>query len=182
MVRRCWPDGLLDRVLGLWEERHALLDALERLPQAFCHLDAFPRNLLVDRRTREVVALDWSYAGIAAVGTELAPMVAASVAFFDAEPEQARHLDEIVFDGYLEGLRAAGWHGDPGMVRLGYTAAASVHFGLFPLGVFMMNEELRARFEQLFAHPAPDIVDRWATLVDFLLDQADEARSLARII
>jgi hypothetical protein len=182
MVRRSRPDRLCDRVLNLWDEREMLLGALERLPQTFCHLDAFPRNLLIDPDTQEVVALDWSFAGIGPIGTELAPMVAASVCFYDAEPEQMRSIDEVVFDAYVEGLRAAGWRGRSQLVRLGYTAAASLRFGLFPMGVFMVQEEMRGRFEGLFAHSATDIVDRWARTAGFLLDQADEARQLVHIL
>jgi hypothetical protein len=177
LLRRCWPDGLLDRVLHLWGERELFLDAIERLPQTFCHLDAFPRNLLI-HQSREIVALDWSFAGIGAVGTELAPMVAAGVCFYDAEPEQMPAIDELVFQGYLEGLRAAGWDGNSDLVRVGYTTAASLRYGLFPMGVFMLNDELRVRFENLFAHRAIDIADRWAKIATFLLDRADEARHL----
>jgi phosphotransferase family enzyme len=182
MVQRAWPDGLLDRVLGLWEERELLLGALERLPQTFCHLDAFPRNLMVDRTTGDLVALDWSYAGVGAIGTEVAPMVAASLSFHDAEPEDAEMLDAVVFDAYMDGLRATGWEGDSRQVRFGSTAAAALHYGLFPLGVFLADDGLRARFERLFAHPASDLADRWAKVTGFLLDQADEARDLLRSI
>jgi hypothetical protein len=178
LVRRCWPGDLLDRILRLWRERETLLMALDQLPQTFCHLDAFPRNLLVDEEAREVVALDWSYAGIGAVGAELAPMVAASVCFFDADPDQMGSIDEAVFEGYLEGLRAAGWPGEADRVRLGYTAAVSLHYGLFPLGVFILDEDLRTHFERVFARPVTEILDRWAELARFLLDQADEARQL----
>jgi hypothetical protein len=180
LIRRCWPGGLLGRVQRLWEEREAFLDALEGLPQTLCHLDAFPRNLLVDQDAGEVVALDWSYAGIEAVGAELAPMVTASVCFFDAEPEQMGSIDQVVFDGYVQGLRAAGWTGSREIVRLGYTAAASLRYGLFPLGVFILSERLRDHFERVFAHPVTEILDRWAEVAGFLLGRADEARQLLR--
>jgi hypothetical protein len=117
--------------MHLWGERETLLLALDRLPQTFCHLDAFPRNLLVDDEAQEVVALDWSYAGIGAVGAELAPMVAASVCFFDAGPEQMQRIDDVVSVGYLEGLQTAWWDGNSDVVRLGYMAAASLRYGLF---------------------------------------------------
>jgi hypothetical protein len=182
LIRRCWPDDVLDRLLKLWEERDKFLSALERLPQTFCHLDAFPRNLLINQIAMEVVALDWSFSGIGAVGTDLEPMIAASVCFYDAEPQQSWSLDELVFDAYLDGLRAAGWEGDARLARFGYTAAAALHYGLFPIGMFMLNQNLRQRFERLFAHPAADILDRWAVLVGFLLDQADEAGRLLQAI
>jgi hypothetical protein len=182
IVQRCWPDGLLDRVLQLWDERHAFLDTLERLPQTFCHLDAFPRNLLIEHSSQDVVAVDWSFAGVGAIGSELAPMVAATVAFFDAEPERMGTIDRLVFNGYLNGLQKAGWRGDSQVVRLGYTAAASLHYGLFPMGILILDDGLRDRFERVFVHSTADIVDRWARATDFLLARADEARQLMAVV
>jgi hypothetical protein len=179
LVRRCWPGELLPRVLRLWNERETFLRALEQLPQTFCHFDAFPRNLAIDEPTQQVVALDWSYAGIGAIGAELAPMVAASVSFFDAEPEQMASIDKIVFDAYVAGLRVAEWHGDAQLARLGYTAAASLHYGLFPFGIYVLEPHLRKHVENVFGHPVTEILDRWAHVVRFVLDQADEARAIA---
>ncbi|MDP9326070.1 MAG: aminoglycoside phosphotransferase family protein [Candidatus Dormibacteraeota bacterium] len=180
LVQRCWPGGQLQRVHRLWAERETFLDALERLPQTFCHLDAFPRNLMIPDGDREVVALDWSYAGMGAVGSELASMAAASACFYDLDPTQLRSIDQLVFSSYVQGLRAVGWSGPPEMVRLGHTAAASLHYALFPMGVYLLDDVLRARFEHVFGHSAIDIVDRWAEVTGFLLDRADEARGLLR--
>jgi hypothetical protein len=157
-----------------------LLSALDRLPQTFCHLDAFPRNLLVDDDAEEVVALDWSYAGTAAIGSELAPMVAASVCFFEADPKDIHRIDDAVFRGYCRGLRAAGWDGDPEQVRLGYTATASLHFGLYPLGVYVLDRDFSQHVEKALGHPITAILDRWAVVARFLLDQGDEADRLLR--
>lgn len=180
MVRRCWPGSLLERMLELWRERELFLRALDELPQTFCHFDAWPRNLLVDSDRGEVVAVDWSYSGIGAVGAELAPMVAASVCFYDADVSAMRSIDDAVFGGYLEGIRSAGWSGSAALVRLGYTATASLRYALFPMGIHLLSDELRAHFERTFGRSAREIADRWVTLVGFLLDQADEARRLLR--
>ncbi|MFY9613870.1 MAG: phosphotransferase [Candidatus Dormiibacterota bacterium] len=178
LVRRCWPDGQLRRVERLWAERETFLDALERLPQTFCHLDAFPRNLMILDGDRDVVALDWSYAGMGAVGSELASISAASACFYDLDPTQLRRTDELVSESYMHGLERAGWTGRPELVRLGQTAAASLHYGLFPMAIYLLDDRLRSRFERVFGHSAVAIVDRWAEVTDFLLDQADQAREL----
>lgn len=180
LVRRCWPGNLLDQVVTLWQERDLLLTALDELPQTFCHLDAFPRNLLINAATREVVAVDWSYAGIAAIGAELAPLIAASACVGDAEADQLPAIDSTACDGYLDGLRAAGWHGESETVRLGYAAAVALHYGLVPLGIYLTDDRLRPRFEQLFSRDATSIADHWATVSVYLFDRADEARTLLR--
>jgi hypothetical protein len=178
IARRCWPGGLFEALLSLWEDRKRLLDGMDALPKTFCHLDAFPGNLALHENTGDVVALDWSYAGIGGVGTELAPVVAASVAFNEVEPDQAWHLDRLVFEGYLDGLRAAGWRGERDLVRFAACASAALHYGLFPIGAYLADEALRARFERIFERPAQAIADRWAALLVFLFERADEARRL----
>ena len=76
LVRGRFADATVSALRRLWVERETFLDALERLPRTFCHLDAFPRNLVVRRDIAgddRLVALDWAGAGIGAVGEELAP-------------------------------------------------------------------------------------------------------------
>ncbi len=157
-VTRSCPATLLKRILGLWSEKEHMLTALDRLPRTFCHLDAFPRNLLV--RTgpggvEETVAVDWAFTGIAPIGADLAPMVAASVWFFDAAPDQMAEIDSLVFDGYVEGLRAAGWHGDTRVIRFGYVASAALRYGLFAL----LSTRQRKRGMEIMQRAA----DRWST-------------------
>ena len=55
-VRRWWPPQVVAAILLLWEERDAFCDALERLPQTFCHGDAIRRNILSG--SEETVAID----------------------------------------------------------------------------------------------------------------------------
>lgn len=178
LVRRCWRDGLVDRVIRLWDERSLVLEELERLPQAFCHLDAFPANLLRRAGSQDLAAVDWSYSGTAPVGAELGPLVVASACMGQADAEALPVLEQACVPAYLEGLRAAGWRSDESVVRLGYTASVATRYGLFPMGVLLADDTVRPRFERHFGLPAPAIADRWATIAAFLLDRADEARRL----
>ncbi|UCC63635.1 MAG: hypothetical protein JSV36_00825, partial [Anaerolineae bacterium] len=94
-----------------------------------CHLDAFRRNLFVRRRADgrdQTVAIDWAFVGTGAIGEEIEPLVNRSLGFFEVELARARELNDIVIGGYLDGLRDAGWQGDPRRVRLGYTAATAL--------------------------------------------------------
>ena len=89
----------------------------------------------------------------------------------------ARKLDKLVFDGYLEGLADAGWQGDPRLIRLGYAAGSVLCFGLGYL-VFEPPEAMIPWLEQAFGLP----IDKFSVLVadlrNFWLELADEARSL----
>jgi hypothetical protein len=78
------PDEVVAGVLQLWDQREKLLTAVEQLPRTFSHLDAFHQNLFLRRLEtgqQQTTAVDWTYAGIAALGEELAPLVAASALF-----------------------------------------------------------------------------------------------------
>jgi hypothetical protein len=119
VVRQWYPGSALAQVLAVWDVRSRLLDLLDRLPQTFCHQDAWKRNLFA--RHDQTVAIDWGYAGIAPLGAELAALIVGSFGLYEVPASQAFELDRICFEGYLQGLRDAGWDGPSRLVRLGYT-------------------------------------------------------------
>jgi len=120
----------VERILQLWTKRARWLALLDRLPRTFCHHDAFRRNLIA-RRGRDgqeqTVAIDWDMAGIGAVGAEINPLFAATLRFVSVDTTRLAELDGIIFAGYLDGLRDAGWQGDPRLVRFGFAATAVLH-------------------------------------------------------
>jgi hypothetical protein len=183
LVRRWLPGDASDRLFRLWEERDLYLDALDRLPQALCHLDVFRRNLFTRKTAAgddQTVVIDWAFVGRGAIGEELAPLVFASTTFFEIDQVQVQELEGIVFEGYLEGLSDAGWRGDPRQVHLGYTAA-SLRYRIGDLGRIMsitLDESQHSWVEQALGHSIEEIEDNFAQngiLIDSL---AEEARGL----
>jgi hypothetical protein len=187
LVRHWLPGDASDRLFRLWEERNLYLDALDRLPQTLCHLDLFCRNLFARKTVDgddQTVVIDWAFAGRGAIGEELVPLVLASVAFNEVDFAQAQALEEIVFEGYLEGLHDAGWRGDPQHVRLGYTAASlRLRLGELNRVIDMILDESQYPFaEQVFGRSMEEIEDHWAQ-ADGLVDSlTDEARGLMHIL
>lgn len=118
----------VERALALWAERRRCLASLDRLPQTLCHNDAFRRNLLAreDRQGRaETVAIDWSRLGPAPVGKEIGWLFR-GLRFVVIDIDRIPELSALIFDGYLAGLRDAGWEGDRRLARFGYTATAAL--------------------------------------------------------
>jgi hypothetical protein len=188
LVCRWIPGDASDRFFRLWAERDCYLDALDRLPQTLCHLDVFRRNLFA-RRTAggddQTVAVDWAYAGQGAIGEDLVPLVLASVYFFEVELDEAQPLEEIVFEGYLEGLRDAGWQGDPRLVRLGYTAAASLRYTFAEIGRFLtmiLDGRLHASAQQAMGRSIEEALDHRAQVACCFDCLADEARKLMDVL
>jgi hypothetical protein len=187
LVRRGWPGDASDRLFRLWAERDIYLGALDRLPQTLCHLDVFRRNLFARKAADgddQTVVIDWAFTGRGAIGAELATLVLTSVVFNEVDLAQAQALEDIVFEGYLEGLGDAGWRGNPQHVRLGYTAA-SLRFRLGELDRaidFLLDESQYPFAEQAFGRSMEEIEDHFAQvncLVDSLID---EARGLMSIL
>lgn len=116
------PDARNHPVIRFMWEADPVLDALERLPQTFCHLDAGYYNLMSRPDAaggEETIAIDWALAGIAPVGADLSQLVV------NAQSTNGFGLLENEFalvENYIAGLRDAGWNGDPDLVRFGYMA------------------------------------------------------------
>jgi hypothetical protein len=182
------PDGLasawlsersVTRIERLWNARSQLIATLEALPVTLCHHDAGRRNLAV-RMVDGVEctgAIDWQIAGIGHLGEEPAAMFAVSLQMLDVSSADIRAFEEIVLDGYIEGLRDAGWDGDPATVRLGFAIAASLLIGVGGAGFWftMVKPDGGALAERIVGRPREDIAAQWSQLQPYLLDLGDEA-------
>jgi hypothetical protein len=185
LLHRLYSDQQINRIFDLWADRETLLDALDRLPQTFCHRDAFRRNLFM-RHTgdgqKQTVAVDWAFAGIGAIGEEIGQLVNASLAFAEVEFSAAKALDNIVFNGYLTGLEDAGWRSDPRLIRFGFTAASALcNIIGYQIGdglPMLLDESGHPWIEQAFGQPIRNLMDLWAGTNRFCLDLADEAKVL----
>jgi hypothetical protein len=186
LVGLAFPPDVAEGVFRLWAERHAFLDAIDRLPRTFAHLEAFRRNLfarLLKGGTYQTVAIDWFFVGIGVIGQEIAPLVSQSAFFRAGEVDtvdRVWELDATVCDGYLQGLRDAGWRGDGRTARLGYALVAPMRIisYLQPVLRSLVDENQRARTEMLFGHTLEDQAAWQAECFRFLLALADEARGL----
>jgi hypothetical protein len=100
--------------------------------------------------------------------------------FNGVRPEQVWELDQIAFDGYLQGLHEGGWRGDAALARLGYTLAVTLRIGL---GIFIVewtarDETLRRWLEHIMGHSLEEMADMFRVLRSYLIDCAEEARRL----
>lgn len=186
-VRAAFPVPVAEELQRLWVEREQFLEALDRLPQTLCHFDAWRTNLFArvsPEGQEQTVAIDWAFAGIGAIGEEINPLVWASLSFFEIELEEARALDALIFDGYVAGLREAGWQGDVRQARFGYVASAALRYGIPVLWGLAdaLDDSRHAAVEELFGRPMEEVLRRHADRTYLLLDLAEEARGLLSVI
>jgi hypothetical protein len=74
----------------------------------------------------QTVAIDWDVLGTGWIGKEIVALFATTLIFFEVDLDRIAELDTLIFDGYLDGLRDAGWQGDPRWARFGYAATAAL--------------------------------------------------------
>jgi hypothetical protein len=161
----------------------AFADALERLPQTFCHNDCIGPNLFSIRRpegTDATVAIDWALTGIGPIGSEVANLIGGSPAFFRYPGTKVEALETAAFDEYLEGLRAAGVDIDPRLVRFGYVGKLLFSWGaVVPIWLRWALDPADARWVETFWKRSPDhIATQYAPLLTFLGRRAGEAEEL----
>ena len=192
LSRRAFPGRYVDDLLRFWADRELFLAALDQLPKTFGHLDAAPSNVFARRGPSgrlQTVAIDWSHAGIAEVGHGIAPLVFFSFLDDRLAParvaEWAEALDRHVFAGYVRGLQAAGWRGDPKAARFGYAASLALRYGLSCLRrplMYGLDKSGQTWVEQVRGRPIGEVLDRFAAVHRFVLERADEARELLATI
>jgi hypothetical protein len=160
-----------DLLLEAWGRRGDFIGALERLPQTFCHQDAFASNLFWRRGPTghgQLVAIDWSFAGIAAVGEELAPLVEMAALATGMGPADYARFHSECLEGYLAGLADAGWTADPQLVLFSSLTAGLYRY-LFgatfgELRTLLRDERNLPTVTALFGAPSLDILlDEWAS-------------------
>jgi hypothetical protein len=182
------PGDTVERMLYLWRAREPLLALLARLPQTLCHHDAFRRNLLARRGPdgrQQIVAIDWAKTGSGVIGEELVPLFATTLRFVTIELAKIAEMDALIFAGYVDGLRAAGWQGDARLARFGYAATAALSVGVADPAIKLPNVARRIAALAPGEEP-PRLLGpgpaQYIALQHHLLDLGDEARSLLGVL
>lgn len=95
-------------ILAFWQIRTDLFRCLAKMPQVFCHQDTIKRNLFINQG--RLTAIDWGYAGIAPLGTDLAPLIAYLPGLNEFPQDQVHEMDQVCFNAYLRGVKAINPH------------------------------------------------------------------------
>ena len=178
---RTWlSDDSVERIARLYATRETMLRLLEPLPETLCHHDAHRRNLISrrDEGRQRTVAVDWAMSGTGHLGEDLAVLTGVSLQFMDVPMTDRVEFEAAVMDGYVTGLRVAGWTGSEARLRLGYKAALSLFLGVAAAGLWYSGLDLAGNedfVEHVIGHPPAEVAAQWAELQPYLLDLGEEA-------
>lgn len=186
-VQTVFPEALQRRVLQIWAEKWQLITANENLPQVFCHNDAHRRNLMLredGNGQEELVAIDWGFCGFGGLGNDLGELIGTSLSYFAIDPARAEELEGVVIEGYLAGLREAGWTGDERLPKLGYLLSLALYWGgTLPCEVALAQPgKSKVNLEAKYGRSIETLLPGWTRLAQFALERADEARYWIRRI
>lgn len=134
--------GTWDELMALGARIPGLLDELDALPQAFAHGDASPQNLL--RPIGEpgtVVAIDWGFGSLLAVGFDLGQLLVGLVHAGVAPASGIPELVDPVLAAYGDGLRAEGWDVPDAVVRRGFVGSVLCRSVLDSLPLDLLGDE-----------------------------------------
>ena len=179
LIQRAFPAAAVDSLRALWQLRERHLLTLDRLPQTLVHGDAQRTNLfLVTDGARDpgIAAIDWSAVGVGPLGLDAAQLFATSAFTFATGVGRLADVAEGIYERYLAGVQAAGWQGDPRVVRLGYTAS------MFRVRTMYVWRSLQIYLDETVQkRVAPQLQASGLTLEDFS-DRARHGEQRARAL
>jgi len=188
LIEMWFANDMAERTIKIWSRRQELLDGIAKLPRTLCHHDAFRRNLIAatDQNNQDITfAVDWAVLGTGAIGEEIATTFSVTLQFLDCDAQDVELLDKFIYEGYLAGLRDAGWSGKSELVRFGFTASAALFMALGGAGAWLpalMDEKEVQEIEDYLGHPIEKVVHQWSMMQAYLLNLADEALELQGVI
>lgn len=128
-------DGRLrDDLVWLFAHTDAMLEELDRLPQAMGHGDASPQNLLVSAAAPDTfVAIDVAFSTPHAVGFDLGQLLVGLVHAGQFQVAALPAIHEVLVPSYVAGYQASGSNVDPDDVMRGYVLTMMLRSGFTSL-------------------------------------------------
>jgi hypothetical protein len=131
LLKLAFAEDVSGRVARIWSTRSETFDRLDRAPPTLCHHDFWTRNLIHEptaNGSMTTVAIDWAYAGIGALGSDLATLVSDAINDRFIPGDQTEALSNALFDAYQRGLSDSGAKVDVRALRFAYCATVSLKY------------------------------------------------------
>jgi len=180
LLKLAFSGDVSSRVATIWASRHAMLDRLDRTPQTLCHHDFWTKNLFIEPTASgsavSTVAIDWAYAGIGALGSDIATLMSDAINDHFISSEQIEVFSNGVFEAYRRGLADTGANINVRTLRFAYCATVSLKLLWVIPDLFATAS--RTDPKQPFATSLEQLFITRGRFARHLLALADEASSL----
>lgn len=171
VVVALFPPSHVELLLRLWEHRRDFYQALDALRHSLAHNDLYPLNAFVDvTRPEQTVAIDWAACGWGPLGADLAPLIGASLHFFQADCDRADELEQLCLDAYMNGLRQTGSDIRLDDAYVGYLTTTVLRFTVGATGRVLglaLDPSQNVTLEQIFGRPIPSLIAKWRNINAF---------------
>jgi hypothetical protein len=107
LVAAHFPPGLRAAMGRLRREQDTFVNWVRTSPRTLSHLDFWASNLI--DAEGGMVLLDWAFLGDGALGEDVGNLVPEAAFDLWLPAALLPEIDRLVFDGYVAGLREAGW-------------------------------------------------------------------------
>lgn len=182
LVRRIYPTPVIETLDRLAADQENLIDVLYRMPQTFCHLDAWHGNMAAVEntdRSESTVLFDWAVAGYGAPGEEIGHLIWVALLESNVDIQNTQRLEREVFNHYLQGLEDSGCQPDPNQVRCAYLINSLLLFGFALEAVDVaLDEDAYEETEQFYGKPIEQFVAQAAGVTYLLIERISALKSL----
>ena len=106
-----------------------LVRSLNQLPRVLAHQDFWQKNLFLERKSNgqiKLTAIDWQFISISGIGEDLGRFYGLCMSKRNIPQESFASFKDLLFNAYIEGLRAEGWEGEKNLPLFGFYAATAV--------------------------------------------------------
>lgn len=158
----------------LWWWRRSLASC----PPTLCHLDFWSPNIVFDGAG--AVLVDWSFAGLGAVGEDPGNLVAAVMLDHQFGPESYDDLDDAVTSAYLAGLSESSWPHDPDRARFALWASVAKYVWMPAAMVSAADHDGPTGYAGRDGPELVEVFTRRAQVLLSMLERIGRARRLAR--
>lgn len=168
--------GWLRQICEHWDR---IIEIAGQQPEVFCHSDVYPANLFAHRGLDGVdrtYLIDWASPGKGIAGVEIAILYCGTIIHTKGNLDAVASLREPLYEGYLEGVQAAEWQGDPRAIRFGYLQSI-VLWGMGSTNALrLVQNPERAHWMRRFEgdRPIEEILAAQAARATVLLAPVDE--------
>ncbi len=164
-----------------------ILDHLQTTERPLAHIDAQPKNLFPGVREDgepETIAIDCASPGYAALGMDVASLMASSLTWFEVDVSRAKQLQPLIFENYIEGLNEVAWSEDRDNVWLGYMTVAGRRAFNPPMftATWINDPKWITWMETNLGQPAEELAIHWRAVFEWAFPKLKAAAERVGIV